>query len=116
MNLLAATLDGNRLEFAGVSVWLPRPIEGLRGPVVIGVRPADIGFAEDGIPATVELAELLGDDMILDLRIGDTLVKSRLMLDRRFAEGEPVRIAFDWSRLHLFNPAGPRLDFAYEAV
>jgi multiple sugar transport system ATP-binding protein len=113
MNLLNATLDGDRLEFAGISARLPRRIGEFRGPVVIGVRPADIGFAEDGIPATVELAELLGDDMILDLRVGDTMIKSRLMLDRRFAEGEPVRIAFDWSRLHFFDPAGPRLDLAY---
>jgi len=115
MNLIDATLDGDRLEFAGVSVTLPRRIEGFRGPLVVGVRPADIGFAADGVPATVELAELLGDDMILDLRVGDTLLKARLMLDRRFAEGEAVRIAFDASRLHFFDPAGPRLDLAYGA-
>jgi ABC-type sugar transport system ATPase subunit len=115
MNLIPAVLDGDRLEFGGVSVSLPRRIEGFRGHVVIGVRPADIGFAADGIPATVELAELLGDDMILDLRLGDTLVKARLMLNRRFAEGEAVRIAFVWSRLHFFDPAGPRLDLAYGA-
>jgi ABC-type sugar transport system ATPase subunit len=115
MNLIDATLDGDRLEFAGARVTLPRRIEGLHGPVVVGVRPADIGFAADGIPATVELAELLGDDMILDLRVGDTLLKARLMLNRRFAEGEAVRIAFDWNRLHFFDPAGLRLDPAYGA-
>jgi multiple sugar transport system ATP-binding protein len=108
-------IGGDRLEFAGVAVTLPRRIEGFRGPLVVGVRPADIGFTADGIPATVELAELLGDDMILDLRVGDTLVKARLMLNRRFSEGEAVRIAFEWNRLHLFDPAGPRLDLAYGA-
>src|SRR5581483_3636697 len=66
MNLIPAVLDGDRLQFAGVSATLPRRIEGFTGQVVVGVRPADIGFAADGIPATVELAELLGDDMILD--------------------------------------------------
>jgi multiple sugar transport system ATP-binding protein len=116
MNLIPATLDGDRLEFAGASVSLPRPIDGFQGKLVIGVRPADIGFASDGIPATVELAELLGDDMILDVRVGDTLVKARTMLNRRFAEGEPVRIAFDWNRLHFFDPEGPRLDLAYSAA
>ncbi|HEY1795597.1 MAG TPA: ABC transporter ATP-binding protein [Stellaceae bacterium] len=115
MNLIPATLDGDRLDFAGVSVTLPRRVEGFRGEVVVGVRPADIGFAADGIPATVELAELLGDDMILDLRVSDTLVKARLMLNRRFAEGEAVRIAFVWSRLHFFGPEGARLDLAYGA-
>jgi ABC-type sugar transport system ATPase subunit len=115
MNLIDATLDGDRLEFAGVSVLLPQRIEGFQGPLAVGVRPADIGFPDDGIPATVELAELLGDDMILDLRVGDTLVKARLMLNRRFSEGEAVRIAFDWNRLHFFDPAGPRLDLAYGA-
>ena len=40
-------------------------------------------------------------------------IRNKTVLDRRFAEGEPVRIAFDWSRLHFFDPAGPRLDLAY---
>jgi len=112
MNLFAATLDGDRLEFAGVGVRLRRRIEGFRGPLVVGVRPADIGFAADGIAATVELVELLGDDVIVDLRVGEALLKARLMLNRRFAEGEAVRIALDRDRLHFFDRSGPRLDLA----
>ena len=115
MNLLDAVLDGDRLEFAGTCVSLPRRIDGFRGPVTVGIRPADIGFAEDGIPGTVELAELLGDDMIVDLRVGGTLLKARQMLNRRFAEGETVRLAVDWRRAHFFEPTGPRLNLAYVA-
>jgi ABC-type sugar transport system ATPase subunit len=115
MNLLDAVLDGNRLEFAGTCVSLPRRIDGFCGPVTVGIRPADIGFAEDGIRGTVELAELLGDDMIVDLRVGATLLKARQILNRRFAEGETVRLAIDWRRAHFFDPTGPRLDLAYAA-
>jgi len=110
MNLLEAVLDGDRLEFAGVTVTLPARVDGFRGPIIAGIRPADISFAETGIPAIVELAELLGDGMIVDLRIGDTLVKARLLQTRRFAEGEAVQVAFDWRRVQFFDPAGPRLD------
>jgi multiple sugar transport system ATP-binding protein len=112
MNLLDATLDGERLEFAGIGVSLPWRVHGFRGPVIVGIRPADISFAEDGIPATVELAELLGDDVIIDLRVGATLLQARVMLNRRFAEGEVVRLDVDWSRVHFFDPAGLRLDLA----
>ena len=115
MNLVEAMLDGDRLELAGTCVSLPRRIDGFRGPVTVGIRPADIGFAEDGIPGTVELAELLGDDMIVDLRVGGTLLKARQMLNRRFAEGETVRLAVDWRRAHFFEPTGPRLNLAYVA-
>ena len=94
---------------------MPRRIDGFRGPVIVGIRPADIGFTEDGIPASVELAELLGDDMIIDLRVGAALLKARVMLNRIFAEGEAVRLAVDWRRVHFFDPAGPRLDLAFGA-
>jgi ABC-type sugar transport system ATPase subunit len=110
MNLLEAVLDGDRLEFAGVRVAVPARVDGFQGPVIAGIRPADISFAETGIPAIVELAELLGDGMIVELRIGETLVKARLLQTRRFAEGEAVQVAFDWRRVQFFDPAGPRLD------
>lgn len=109
MNLLEAELEADRLEFAGVALPLASPGEAFRGRVVAGIRPADITIGETGIPATVELAELLGDDMIVDLRVGHVLLKARLLQTRRFAEGEAVKIDFERQRLHFFDSTGRRL-------
>jgi len=109
MNLIDAVLDGERLEMPGAVLSPPTPIVGFRGPVTIGVRPGDISFVESGFPAVVELAELLGDSMIVDLRLGEVALKARLLQNRHFGEGEPVQIAFDWQRIHFFDPSGARL-------
>ena len=53
--------------------------------------------------------------MIIDLRVGAALLKARVMLNRIFAEGEAVRLAVDWRRVHFFDPAGPGLDLAFGA-
>jgi multiple sugar transport system ATP-binding protein len=110
MNLLRAILDSDRLEIADRTLSLPKALDGGRREIVIGIRPGDIAFAETGIPAVVELGELLGDGMIVDLRLGDVQLKARLLQNRRFREGENVHLAFDWQRLHFFDSTGPRLN------
>ena len=50
--------------------------------------------------------------MIVDLRVGDALIRARLLQTRRFREGEVVHLSLDPQRLHLFEEQGPRIEFA----
>jgi multiple sugar transport system ATP-binding protein len=78
---------------------------GADGPVVCGVRPGALRLAGDGIPAQVYLVEDLGDSAIVDLTIGDRIVKMRVASAGALAEGDAIRVAFDAGAVHLFDPA-----------
>ena len=115
MNLLPGRLAGTNLEVAGHRLDVPAQMAGPDQKVTVGFRPADIAISTTGLPATVVLAELLGDSMIVDLRLGEALVRARLFQTRRFREGEAVRIELDPQRLHLFGAHGERLDLSQPA-
>ena len=111
MNLIDATLEGGAVAIGDYRLELSRPPDRPPGPIVIGVRPSHIGLAESGLPATLYLSENLGETMLLNCSVGETIVKVRLPEVRRFTENEPVCLAFDPAFVHLFDPAsGARID------
>ncbi|HEY1326383.1 MAG TPA: ABC transporter ATP-binding protein [Casimicrobiaceae bacterium] len=77
---------------------------GRDGPVTIGIRPSAVRLADAGLPARIELVEDLGESAIVDLQVGEGIVKMRT--DRRPSarEGEAVHIAFEPMAVHLFDP------------
>ncbi len=110
MNLLEAKLLPDAIEVAGQLLPLPSGLPAGQQVVTLGVRPGDIAFGATGLPATVELSELLGDSVIVDLRLGGVAIKARSYQVRRFAEGEAVHLQIDPAKLHFFSPTGQRLD------
>jgi ABC-type sugar transport system ATPase subunit len=104
MNLLAGESRGGRLSIAGVAL-AGATRDGADGPVTIGVRPAGVRLAPQGLPARVELVEDLGDSAIVDLVANGALVKMRTEGRPAVGEGEQVHIAFDTAALHVFDPA-----------
>jgi len=103
MNLLPATLDGNRLTIQDGEVTLPWTPDRAPGPVTAGVRPAHMRLDPDGIAARLYLAENLGESALLNLYLGDNLIKMRVPAVESGAEGEEVRIAFEPEAIHLFD-------------
>lgn len=78
-------------------------------PVVLGVRPEALRICHDGpgIPAEVYVIEPQGDEVILDLRIGDHLLKGRFpqeSLGFRPQLNQRLAIIFDPKALRLFDP------------
>jgi multiple sugar transport system ATP-binding protein len=72
----------------------------------MGVRPEDVrlGGAGTGIPATVELAEPLGSELLLHVRTGGIELTARLPAIVPPASGSAVHLAVDPARLHFFDP------------
>ncbi|WP_424001098.1 ABC transporter ATP-binding protein [Haloarcula salina] len=105
----AYDLTGGRAQAFG-------DIEG--GSYVLGVRPEDVsvadGDARDGVPATVDVLEPVGSDNYLYLDLGDgsggfdgddsPAFVARVSADVEPAVGEQVRVVFDESAVHLFDP------------
>jgi len=62
------------------------------------------------LPARIELVEDLGDSAVVDLAVGETVVKMRSEARPAAREGDTVRIVFAAHDVHLFDPGtGARL-------
>ena len=103
MNIVPALLAGDRLTVEGHEVRLARRPEHAPGPITVGVRPGHVRIEPDGIPTRLYLSENLGEMRLLNLKMGDVLVKMRTAGAERIAEGDTVPIAFEPESIHLFD-------------
>jgi len=84
--------------------------------VVIGVRPEDIVFSDEGIPYTFVLDELLGNESLVHVKVGDTaLIIREAITNAQKKRGQ--RITINTANIHLFNSeSGIRLDSTRNGV
>lgn len=122
MNFLDAVVelrgDGAVACAAGTEIPLPaafaRPALSGR-QVVLGIRPEHIRLSDGGVPAAVEVYELLGSTADLHLRLGSIALEaivSASAVPALTAGGDAptLHIAFDTAQLHLFDPeSGERI-------
>ncbi|MFQ6084788.1 MAG: ABC transporter ATP-binding protein [Candidatus Bathyarchaeia archaeon] len=76
---------------------------------ILGVRPQDLIVAREArrkdalAKGRVEVTEPLGERMILDLKLGDYLVKAVVEPDFQADIGDELWIAFEDSKVHIFD-------------
>jgi multiple sugar transport system ATP-binding protein len=77
----------------------------------VGVRPEDVhvGGGDATIAATVFVTEPLGGETVVDLHLGERVVKALAPPTDRFEAEEAVQVAFDPRRLHVFGADGEAL-------
>ena len=111
MNVLPARLAGGQASVGDARFAVPA-LAGLgEREVTLGVRPSEITLGAEGVPATVTLCELLGEDVIVDLDLGGLLVRVKAPGRVRIAEGERVHAGFNPQKLHVFDRAsGMRIE------
>jgi multiple sugar transport system ATP-binding protein len=117
MNFLPATArrrDGSVfVEHASFTVRAPGDRLALEdgAPCFVGVRPEDVhvGGGDARIQANVFVTEPLGGETVVDLHLGDRVVKALAPPTDRFSADEAVRIALDPERLHVFDAHGETL-------
>jgi ABC-type sugar transport system ATPase subunit len=86
---------------------LLKPGSGSAG-VVLGFRPEDIKIhlskpKEKAIPAEIYVTEPLGSETIVDIKLGENVIKVLSEPDFPGKSGENVWIAINSSKLHLFH-------------
>jgi multiple sugar transport system ATP-binding protein len=76
----------------------------------LGIRPEDIhvaGAADSAdhcFDANVEVVEQLGSEILLDTRVGQTLMVASVEPNVRVRAHDKLRLALKPERLHLFDP------------
>ena len=104
MNLIEGRLEGRTVALGDYRFELPATPDHPGGPVVVGIRPAHIAVRDAGLAADLYLSENLGETMLLNVNIGEHLVKVRLPEVRRFEDNERLHLAVDPAHVHLFDP------------
>ncbi len=110
MNLFdGAIADGQFVTNDGV--WLPMPAD-YRGAMaeVYGIRPEHLTIAENGAPATVVVVEPTGSETHVLVKLGSA--DANLVLRDRvdLQPGQPVHVAPNLPKLHLFSAQGTRVN------
>jgi multiple sugar transport system ATP-binding protein len=118
MNFAAVTVteaDGSLIaENSGLCIKLPDEIaQRLRGhigrEVILGVRPEDLtvaGSADLDHPcfdAVIEVVEQLGSEILLDMKVGESIMVASVEPTARVRVADKLRVAMRRSRLHVFD-------------
>jgi len=108
INLWSGTARDGRFETQGLAVALPAGLDG-RGELWLGARPEDVAIAVQPSPgaweARLELAEPLGERMLLSLRVGEAPLRA-LAPSREYPGRVWASVPSD--RLHWFDVATER--------
>ncbi|TLY01662.1 MAG: ABC transporter ATP-binding protein [Thaumarchaeota archaeon] len=75
--------------------------------VVLGIRPSDTRVStrevNGGFQCEVYVAEFVGSEAILDIKIGDQLLRARVPVSVKAEIGDKLWVKFDESRIHIFD-------------
>lgn len=80
------------------------------GAAWLGVRPEDLSIAHKpaaagSVPGAIYEVEPLGAVTIVDVKVGDHILKAQLPGQPKFSQGESVHLCFDLAKCHLFDSA-----------
>jgi multiple sugar transport system ATP-binding protein len=108
---VAASGGTTRLEHASFAVTITRS---LASPLAVGarcdvgVRPEDVTVdaGSGGFASKVFVLEPLGGETVVDLKVGDQIVKALVAPAVAPAPGATARVGLDPTRLHVFDAAG----------
>ena len=78
--------------------------------LILGVRPEDIFLgkrrtAKEFIKAEVYVTEPMGSEVIVDLKVGDEIVKVKASPDIEISIGDKAWIGFNEDKIHIFDKA-----------
>ncbi|WP_026618199.1 ABC transporter ATP-binding protein [Ensifer aridi] len=108
MNLFDGAINNGQFVTQG-GVALPMP-EGYQGATaaVYGVRPEHLSIVDEGAPARVIVVEPTGSETHVLAKLGSSDVTIVLRDRVDLQPGQPIKIAPDMRRIHLFTSQGIR--------
>jgi multiple sugar transport system ATP-binding protein len=120
MNFIGVRVTGENgalwAESEGMRIKVPAPLTPRLGPyagkeLTFGIRPEDLHIAGDGdetdlsFPATVEVVERLGSEILLDVAVGPSSMVASVEPTATAKVHETLRLAVNPARVHFFDNA-----------
>ncbi|MCV2870335.1 sn-glycerol-3-phosphate ABC transporter ATP-binding protein UgpC [Defluviimonas sp. WL0002] len=108
MNMIDGRIESGRMVAEGISFAIPARYHVSEGQAVtLGIRPSEIKIAASddagALDARVEVTEYLGNEALLDLRIGRHEMVAEVPAADRVEPGRTIRVRFNEAALHLFD-------------
>jgi multiple sugar transport system ATP-binding protein len=110
MNFVDVTLNGGWVEAKGLRLKAPARIAAMSGrQLTLGVRPEALRIANGGdsaercLDSAVDVVEPLGNEILLNFRVGAVPMVARLDPGVRVKAHENIRLAVDPERMHFFE-------------
>jgi multiple sugar transport system ATP-binding protein len=118
MNFVGVRLAGENgglwAESEGIRIKVPAPLTARLAryagkELTLGVRPEDLSIAGDGddddlcFPATVEVVERLGSEILLDVAVGPATMVAAVEPTATAKVHETLRLAVNPARVHFFD-------------
>ena len=74
--------------------------------IIFGIRPEDISISGEGngIPMSVDILEMMGNEIYLYLAIDQNTMIARVSPDTKVEEGQKINMIFNLSKAHYFDP------------
>ncbi len=118
MNFINVSLvyeDGiYRLKSEGVNIRLPEELaklieEKAHDPkdLILGIRPEhlELSAIDYNIKGSIYVIEPLGSETILNIKVGDNIIKARILKQISLDTGQDVYLRVDIKNIHVFDPS-----------
>ena len=102
MNVLPAEIRDGAAFFEGHQIAIEGAIKPGHGVVQIGVRPEFVNIGAGGLPARVRKVADVGRHSVVDLMVGETLIKAVSGGDLP-AQGEQVELSFTQAHTRIYR-------------
>jgi glycerol transport system ATP-binding protein len=102
MNILPASVEGDRVMFNGHDVRVEGNIYGNGGKTELGVRPEFVSVSNTGIPARIRKVSDVGRHAVIETMVGDTRVRA-VAETAHFEQGAEVHLAFQQDQTRLYR-------------
>lgn len=115
MNIIKCKVTKKALECPGFTRRLEVTPEELGGEssVLLGIRPEHIELHEkpvgDSIEGSVYVVEPLGSEYIVNVKLGDVIIKAKTLKEPSLSVGGKVYMVFDWSKVKVFKESDGRI-------
>ncbi len=114
MNLLPGELTDNHfyIKSNGHALELPESYKNIlqKGKYQLGVRPEDVKIVPDSTPgalqAEVFLIEAFGYEKLVEIMLGELMVRSRVSARVHLKVGDPIKIQFEERKIRFFDANG----------
>lgn len=109
MNTLECKVTSDHLECQGFDIKIPEDIDRsiLGSKVYLGIRPEHIEIfekpVENAIKGSLYVVETLGSEYIINVKIGDSLVKVKSLREISTGTGESVYLKLNWRAVSIFD-------------